>query len=159
MNARVLKSVLAASLALNVGFVGAVGYRQWLGSGMARTQPASALADRLSLSPSQRAAWHALEQPFLDDLATNWTDIRAQRQALLDEIFSGHPDTARLASIQARIASLQDAQQKRVIAQLLAEQAVLDEGQRALLKTLLLDEYGRQASTREGHLHQVPPQP
>lgn len=133
MNSRVLKSVLAASLALNVGFVGAVGYRQWLGPGIVSTQPAANLADRLSLTPPQRAAWHALEQPFLDDLATNWTDIRAQRQALLDEIFSAHPDTARLASIQARIAGLQDTQQKRVIAQLLAEQAVLDEGQKPRL--------------------------
>ncbi|MER1967911.1 periplasmic heavy metal sensor [Castellaniella sp. GW247-6E4] len=158
MNSRVLKTVLAASLALNIGFIGAAGYRQWVPPEPLPVRPAAALADRLSLSPDQRAAWHALEQPFLDHLAANWADIRVQRRVLLDEIFSGHPDAGRLASLQARIAGLQDAQQKRVIAQLLAEQAVLGEEQRAMLKALLLEEYGRQASHAE-HLHQAPSQP
>lgn len=51
---------------------------------------------------------------------------------------------------QARIAALQDAQQ-RVIAQLLAERALLDDGQRARLMALLLSRYAQESSEEELH--------
>ena len=50
---------------------------------------------------------------------------------------------------QARIAALQDAQQQRVIAQLLAERALLDDGQRARLMALLLSRYAQESSEEE----------
>jgi hypothetical protein len=48
-----------------------------------------------------------------------------------------------------RIAALQDAQQQRVIAQLLAERALLDDGQRARLMALLLSRYAQESSEEE----------
>jgi len=146
--------LLAASLALNIGFTAIAVQRHWPGDEPA--QAAAPLTQRLGLSPGQQAAWAALEAPFLEDLAENWADIRAQRQALLDEVFSARPDAARLDGIQAKIARLQDAQQKRVIRQLLAERSVLDPGQQAMLKDLLMQEFAAQA-TRVEQLHQTAP--
>lgn len=151
MNGRMIKMLCVLSLALNVGFVGMAAYRYGSAVGAAQPAPAS-LADRLALDADQRAAWQALESPFLQDLAANWADIRVLRQTLLDEVFADHPDERKLAALQARIAALQDGQQKRVIAQLLAEREVLNAGQRSALKSLLLQEYGEQASQAE-HLH------
>lgn len=149
MTSRAIKTLCILSLALNVGFVGMAAYRY--GSAAGEAQPA-ALADRLNLNAQQRAAWQALETPFLQDLSVNWTDIRGLRQALLNEIFADQPDERQLADFQARIAALQDGQQKRVIAQLLAERDVLDSAQRSALKSLLMQEYGEPASQAE-HLH------
>lgn len=153
MNPRSRNILLAVSLALNVGFVATAIQRHWAGGGEPAAEP---LAQRLGLSDSQQAAWTRLEGPFLADLARNWEDIRAQRQALLDELFAGQPDTARLAGIQAGIAALQDEQQKRVIRQLLAERDVLDDRQRALLKDLLMQEFAVQATQAEQLHRQVP---
>lgn len=143
MSSRILKPLLAASLALNLGFAAAVAYRHL---GTAAPAHDAVLADRLGLSPVQREAWDALEQPFLRDLAQNWADIHAQRDALLDAIFADAPDRGRVAALRERIAGLQDEQQQRVVAQLLAEQALLDAGQRAALKSLLVREYGDPAA-------------
>ncbi|MFP5485837.1 MAG: hypothetical protein ACLGHV_09245, partial [Gammaproteobacteria bacterium] len=53
---------------------------------------------------------------------------------------------------QAAIARLQGAQQQRVITQLLAERALLDERQRTRLMELLLNRYA-QETTEEEQLH------
>lgn len=152
MNARTMKMLCVLSLALNVGFIGMAAYRYGSAAGTAQASSPATLADRLALNASQREAWDALEPPFLQDLAANWADIRLLRRTLLDEIFADQPDEQKLAALQMQIAALQDGQQKRVIAQLLAERKVLDASQRAALKSLLLREYGEQASQAE-HLH------
>ncbi|WP_323018638.1 Spy/CpxP family protein refolding chaperone [Castellaniella sp.] len=152
MTSRMMKTLCILSLALNVGFVGMAAYRYGSVAGGEQHAPSTALADRLGLDASQRAAWDALEPPFLQDLAANWADIRVLRQTLLDEIFADQPDRQKLSGLQTRIAALQDGQQKRVIAQLLAERDVLNAGQQSALKALLLQEYGEQASQAE-HLH------
>ena len=154
MSPRFRNILLAVSLALNVGFVATAAQRHWMGGGDG--PPAESLAQRLGLSASQQTAWTRLEGPFLADLARNWADIRAQRQALLDELFATKPDTTRLDGIQAKIAALQDEQQKHVIRQLLAERDVLDARQRAVLKELLMQEFAAQA-TRAEQLHRKAP--
>ncbi len=154
MNSRILRTLLAASLALNIGFAGTAVYRHWLGPAPVRSASPASLPDRLGLTADQRSAWEALERPFLRDLSANWAAIRSLRQALLDEIFAAEPDKERLAKLQARIAALQDSQQKRVIAQLLSERSVLDERQRSLLKGFLTQEYDAQTPQVE-HLHQT----
>jgi hypothetical protein len=154
MSPRFRTVLLAVSLALNVGFIATAVQRHWLNGGT--DAPPTPLAQRLGLTAGQQTAWTALEGPFLKDLAVNWAAIRAQRQALLDEIFAAHPDAARLAGIQERIATLQDEQQKRVIRQLLAEREVLDARQQVLLKDLLGQEFSAQPSQAE-QLHQKPP--
>src|SRR5690606_41594781 len=135
------------------GFAAAAIRRHWAGVVL---RPADPMRRAFGLSGGQEAAWTRLEGPFLADLARNWEDIRAHRQALLDELFAAQPDTARLAGIQAGIAALQDEQQKRVIRQLLAERDVLDDRQRALLKDLLMQEFAVQATQAEQLHRQVP---
>ena len=154
MSPRFRNILLAVSLALNVGFVATAVQRHWLAGG--QEAPAASLAQRLGLSAGQQAAWMRLEGPFLADLEGNWAAIRAQRQALLDELFAAHPDAARLDGIQAKIAALQDEQQKRVIRQLLAEREVLDARQRDVLKALLMREFAVQESRAE-QLHRHAP--
>lgn len=154
MNRTAMKWLLAISLSLNIGIIGAVVVKQARPS---VPQPAvlSAqlnLTDYLELTSEQRQRWQQLEPDFLHDLAANWRDIRQHREALVRAIFVAVPDRAAINAEQANIAALQDAQQQRVITQLLAEREVLDQNQRARLMTLLLGRYA-QESTEEELLH------
>lgn len=146
--------LLAVSLAMNLGIVAALVLRP------APPQPADPtvqpphlnLQEHLELSTEQRARWQQLEPAFLRELAANWQDIRQHREALVRHIFAAEPDRAAINAEQAAIASLQGAQQQRVIEQLLAERALLDERQRKRLMDLLLSRYA-QESTEEELLH------
>ena len=154
MNRTAMKWLLAISLSLNIGIIGAVAFKQVRPPA---PQPAvlSAqlnLPDYLELTSEQRLRWQQLEPDFLHDLAANWRDIRQHREALVRAIFAAVPDRAAINAGQAHIAALQDAQQQRVITQLLAEREVLDQNQRARLMTLLLGRYA-QESTEEELLH------
>ena len=147
-----LQWLLAVSLALNLG-IGVALVRHQLQSAPATTAPlALNLPDYLGLSPEQRQRWQQLEPSFLHDLSVNWGQIRQHREALVRHVFAAMPDRAAIDAEQARIAVLQDAQQQRVIAQLLAERALLDSGQRAQLMALLLSRYAQEA-TQEEQLH------
>lgn len=148
------KWLLIASLSLNLGCVGAVLYLQMR---PAAPLPASAAArvnlpDYLQLTPQQRQQWAQLEPGFLHDIAGNWEQIRRHREALVQHIFAPTPERSSINAEQARIAALQDAQQQRVISQLLAEREMLDSGQRVKLMQLLQTRYAQEA-TEEERLH------
>lgn len=150
------KWLLAISLSLNVGIIAAVvagqaGVMPLLPTRPAPAQPLS-LPDYLQLDSAQRQRWEQLEPEFLRDLGANWNDIRMQREALVREVFAPQPDRAAIDAQQAKIAALQDSQQRRVIAQLLAERALLNPQQREKLMALLLSHYTRE-STEEELLH------
>ncbi len=154
MNRAVIKWLLAISLSLNIGIIGAVVFKQ---ARPPAPQPAALsaqlhLPDYLELTREQRQRWQQLEPDFLRDLAANWRDIRQHREALVRAIFAAVPDRAAVNAGQTQIAALQDAQQRRVITQLLAEREVLDQNQRAKLMNLLLGRYA-QESTEEELLH------
>lgn len=146
--------LLIVSLSLNLGIVGAL---LWPSS---KPQPAGSpaspaplnLQDHLELNTEQRTRWQALEPAFLQELAANWQAIRQHREALVRHIFAATPDRAAIDAEQAAIARLQGAQQQRVITQLLAERALLDERQRTRLMELLLNRYA-QETTEEEQLH------
>lgn len=153
MNRTIWKWLLAISLSLNAGMLAAVAFN------VTRPEPQRLVAgthinlqDYLHLNAEQRARWQQIEQDFLKDLSGNWRDIRSHREALVRQIFSAGPDRAAIDAEQARIAALQDAQQRRVIRQLLAERELLDERQRAALMDLLLTRY-QQEATEEELLH------
>lgn len=154
MNRPIWKWLLAISLSLNAGMLAAVAFnvtrpeQQAQGGGT----PHLSLQDHLNLTAEQRARWQQIERDFLKDLAVNWRDIRSHREALVRQIFSAQLDRAAIDAEQARIAALQDAQQRRVIRQLLAERELLDERQRAALMDLLLTRY-QQEATEEEQLH------
>ena len=146
--------LLVVSLSLNLGIAGAL---LWQSSRpRPQTDPVHPaplnLQDHLALNAEQRARWQALEPDFLQALAANWQAIRQHREALVRHIFAATPDRTAIDAEQAAIARLQGAQQQRVIAQLLAERALLDEHQRTRLMELLLNSYA-QESTEEEQLH------
>lgn len=148
------KWLLAASLSLNLGIVATVAYKQLRATPAApglQSRPAS-LPDQLQLTAEQRSRWRQIEQGFIMDLAANWHEIRQHREVLIKQIFSAQPELARINAEQTRIAALQDAQQRRVITQLLAERDLLDQRQRAALMALLLERYTNE-TTEEELLH------
>lgn len=150
MKTNTLRSLLAISLALNLGTIAAVATNKL------STAPASqvSLPDMLQLTAAQRQRWEQLEVPFLQDIGQNWRAIRAHREVLVRQVFADTaPQRNAIDAEQATIAALQDAQQRRVIEQLLAERALLDEGQRAILMKLLLSRYAQEV-TEEESLHQ-----
>lgn len=142
------KLLLAISLALNIGFATTVAYKQWY---ITQVSPRSqiSLPDQLGLDAAQRQHWQSIEQGFVTDLSANWDHIRQSRTALINEIFSEHPDRTRIDAMQADIATLQNTQQQRVIVQLLAERELLDADQRTALKALLLGRHTDELSKAE----------
>lgn len=154
MNRTLLKWLLAISLSLNLGIVAAV-VAQWMTTAQENGSMSSVpenLPDYLQLTEAQRQRWAGIEPPFLQDIAANWREIRQHREMLVRQIFSPSPDRAAIDAEQKKIALLQDAQQRRVVEQLLAEREVLNEQQRTQLMTLLLSRY-TQESTEEERLH------
>lgn len=147
------KWLLAVSLSLNIGIVAAVLVKQVHPLAQANGAPPHLnLPDYLRLNQAQRQRWRQLEPDFLRDIAANWSEIRAHREALVRHIFSPTPQRSEIDAEQASIAALQEAQQRRVIIQLLAERELLDERQRAKLRDLLLSRYAQDA-TEEERLH------
>jgi hypothetical protein len=148
---RALRYAFALSLLLNVGVVAALGY-QWLGGGLPHGLEIGeqTAADYLKLSASQRERWHALEADFLLGLQSGIKEIAAHRENLIREIFSESPVPGRIEREREAIARLQDAQQKRVIGQLLEERELLDTAQRQALAELLLRQ-----SPAESHIERL----
>ena len=145
-----IRTLLAISLALNLGVVAALVLRtapDTVPEGGA--PPVVHLPEYLKLTPEQRARWEGMETPFLHDLSSNWSDIRRHREALVRHIFAATPDRAAIDAEQTAIAHLQDEQQQLVIAQLLAERAVLNDQQRTQLLQLLLGRYAQEATEEE----------
>lgn len=152
MNRRLSKWLLAVSLSLNVGMIAAAA---WNTARSTQSSPPAGmvnLPDYLKLTEQQRQRWRQGEEAFLKDLSSNWSAIRAHRESLVRQIFSDNPERAMIDKEQERIAALQDAQQRRVIDQLVAERDMLDASQRVALMRLLLDRYS-QESTEEEQLH------
>jgi hypothetical protein len=149
------KWLLAISLSLNLGIIGAVVANQSgiMPRSLPLTRPAPvqplSLPDYLQLDATQRQRWEQLEPDFLRDLGANWNDIRMQREALVRAVFAAQPDRSAIDAQQAQIAALQDSQQRRVITQLLAERALLTPPQRQKLMALLLSHYTQEATEEE----------
>lgn len=145
-----IRTLLAVSLALNLGVVAALVLRPALVAPAAGPAPAVIdLPDYLQLTAEQRQRWQELEPQFLHDLAANWSAIGRHREALVRHIFAATPDRRAIDAEQAAISGLQAAQQQRVIAQLLAERALLHEDQRTRLLQLLLSRYDKEATEEE----------
>lgn len=141
MSPRWLGIALAASLALNLGVIGAAAYKAWHGStptnayfGMAHER----LPEHLGLTAEQRARWNAMEQGFLADLANDAREIAAHRGKMVHMIFGERPDLIAIEAERAAIFALQDQQQRRIVAQLLREAELLTPEQRTKLAEQLL---------------------
>lgn len=132
MTPRQLRTLLAFSVLINVGVLGAAAYRALA------TDVFPGLPRHLGLDAEQTHRWHEAERGFLAQLADGATAIQAHRDRMIRAIFADAPDLALIDAERAAIAALQDAQQKRVIEQLLRERELLDATQRERLAQLLL---------------------
>lgn len=148
MRNRGLVPALVVSVLLNLGVVGAVGYRALVQDRSGATE----LASRLKLDAAQQTRWHSLEQNFVRELDAGWQEIARHREVLVREAFSERPDPARIEAERARIAQVQMQQQQRVITQFLQEREILNAEQRRELVDVLLRE--AHAAPRERQLHQ-----
>lgn len=147
MQNRGLVSALILSVLLNLGVVGAAGYRALVQDRSGATD----LASRLELDAAQRTRWHNLELNFVRELDAGWQEIARHREVLVREVFSERPDPTRIEAERARIAEVQMQQQQRVIAQFLQEREILNAKQRQELVDVLLRE--EPAAPRERQLH------
>jgi len=139
-----LRFALILSLLVNLGVLGAIGYRA-IAPGEGPHGPEAGgefrgLARHLSLSDEQQRHWRETEKAFLAQLTAGAEEIRQHRDRMIREIFAGVPDVAKVETERAAIARLQDEQHRLVIEQLLREREMLDERQRGLLLELLLDQ-------------------
>lgn len=133
---------LAASLLVNAGVLGAVGYATWQRGGPSQGtyfgMPHEDLPGYLGLTAEQRVHWHAMEQGFLGALTSDAREIAARRERMIRTIFGERADPAAVEAERAAIFALQERQQRRIIGQLLKEREVLTAEQRARLAEHLL---------------------
>lgn len=149
-----LYTLLAFSLLLNVGVLGAVGYQAWLDGewpGQHANDKQDHLAEYLNLSEEQRRHWREKEEEFLREMEADWEDVRFHRERMIRQIFSQQPDLAEIEADRAAISRLQEKQQRHVIAQLMEEQRILDAAQREALAGLLIQQ--KPAGSLEERLH------
>jgi len=134
--------LLGLSLLINAGVLAGAWYQ------VQRSEGATEVAffgmghervpDHLKLDAVQRERWHAMEQDFVKTLNEAGRGIQAHRERLVREIFSAQADAAVIERERTAIFTLQEAQQRSVIAQLLKEREMLNPAQRAALADLLL---------------------
>ena len=128
MSNTTLRNALALSLLVNVGILVAAGWQKFNQDGLPMPSGApTELSRHLQLSASQLQRWHDAETPFLAYLRASNASLGEDR---LDQ------PVAVLAE-QARIATLQNEQQRLLIDQLLQEREILDPQQRARLAQVL----------------------
>lgn len=148
MTPRTLRLALLLSVALNLGVIGAVALDR-IREGVSTPPPP--LHRILKLDENQRMRWEAAERPFLRQFEAARAQLERHRTALIEALFAEPLDTARIESERAAIAELQQAQQRLIIEQLIAERAILDARQRAELARLLLAQPDTRSTVE--HLH------
>ncbi len=149
-----LHTLLAFSLLLNVGVLGAVGYQAWQNGGgpdLHADAKHDHLAEYLNLSEEQRRQWREKEGKFLREMGADWEEVRIHRERMIRQIFSQQPDLAAIEADRAAISRLQEKQQRHVIEQLMEEQRMLDATQREALAELLIQQ--KPAGSLEERLH------
>lgn len=145
-----LRFALVLSLLVNLGVLGAVGWRAW----QANSAGFPGLALYLGLDEAQQQRWREAETGFLGQFRAASQEIHARRDRLIDAIFAPTPDAQAIESERAAIAQLQDQQQKLVIEQLLRERELLDGDQRERLRELLRQQPVGSSGVEELHEHE-----
>lgn len=151
MNRHWLYTLLGFSLLLNVGVLGAVGYQTLHHDGPRIGNKHDHLAEYLQLTAAQRRQWQQKETKFLQEMRSDWGQVRIYRERMIRQIFSEQPDLTAIEAARAAISRIQEKQQRHVIAQLMEEQRILDPAQRKSLATLLLQQ--EPAGSLEERLH------
>jgi Spy/CpxP family protein refolding chaperone len=146
MRRYVLPVLLALSLLVNVGVIAGAWYQASDPAGAAERSlfgmGHESVPAYLQLDAAQRERWQALEQDFVRSLEESNRAIRAHRERLVRELMSQTPDEALIEQERHAIFTLQESQQRSVVAQLLQEREILTPAQRDAHAGLLL---------RQGH--------
>ncbi len=149
MKPRSLRLALLLSVALNLGVIAAVVLERVRPS--ASTAPKPPLHQILALDEAQRARWEAAERPFLQQFDSASARLESHRIALVQALFAHTLDPQRIELERASIAELQQAQQRMIIDQLIAERDILDARQRETLLGLLLDQPRTRSTVEDLH--------
>lgn len=145
MKAAALRFALLVSVLLNLGVVAAIAVDAL------RASSVPPLPDYLGLDAAQRTRWQAAEAPFLAQFGAASVRLDALRAELVRAIFADPVDPAAIEALRGEIARLQQAQQRLMIEQLLAERAMLAPAQRERLAHLLLAQPGVSSAVEALH--------
>lgn len=133
---------LVASVLINLGVAAGVGDRIADGGGDGQRQlfgmPHGNLPDYLGLTAEHRTQWEKLEQGSVAELDRDFAEVSARRERLIRLVLADAPDAAAIEAERAAIFVAQERQQRRVIARLLQERALLTAAQREKLAELLI---------------------
>ena len=138
MSNTTLRNALALSVLVNVGVLAGLGWQKLSRDGLPMPSGApTELSRELQLSASQLQRWHDAEAPFLAYLRASNASLGEHRNRLIEAIFAEQVDRAVIDTEQAKIAELQNEQQRLLIDQLLQEREILEPQQRARLAQVL----------------------
>ncbi|WP_417781677.1 periplasmic heavy metal sensor [Stutzerimonas xanthomarina] len=133
-----LRNALFLSVLVNVGVLAAAGWQKLSHDGLPMPSGApTELSRELQLSASQLQRWHDAEAPFLAYLHSSNASLAEHRNRLIEAIFAEQVDRKVINAEQAKIAELQNEQQRLLIDQLLREREILEPQQRARLAQVL----------------------
>ncbi len=133
-----LRNALVLSVLVNVGVLAGLGWQKLSRDGLPMPSGApTELSRELQLSASQLQRWHDAEAPFLAYLRASNASLGEHRNRLIEAIFAEQVDRAVIDAEQAKIAELQNEQQRLLIDQLLQEREILEPQQRARLAQVL----------------------
>lgn len=138
MSNTTLRNALVLSVLVNVGVLAGLGWQKLSRDGLPMPSGApTELSRELQLSASQLQLWHDAEAPFLAYLRASNASLGEHRNRLIEAIFAEQVDRAVIDAEQAKIAELQNEQQRLLIDQLLQEREILEPQQRARLTQVL----------------------
>lgn len=138
MSNTTLRNALVLSVLVNVGVLAGLGWQKLSRDGLPMPSGApTELSRELQLSASQLQRWHDAEAPFLAYLRASNASLGEHRNRLIEAIFAEQVDRTVIDAEQAKIAELQNEQQRLLIDQLLQEREILEPQQRARLVQVL----------------------
>lgn len=138
MSNTTLRNALVLSVLVNVGVLAGLGWQKLSRDGLPMPSGATTeLSRELQLSASQLQRWHDAEAPFLAYLRASNASLGEHRNRLIEAIFAEQVDRTVIDAEQAKIAELQNEQQRLLIDQLLQEREILEPQQRARLAQVL----------------------
>jgi Spy/CpxP family protein refolding chaperone len=131
----ILKFALAASLVLNLSFLGAAGYtyykqsRTWTSPFGTKMEKGKFLFEELSLKPDQLKAMRQSTMPFRAEIDKRRMEINDKRTALIALLREDKPDQKAVNAVIAEISGMQGEMQRKIAAHMLEVKASLDKDQ------------------------------
>ncbi len=137
---------LILSMAFNVAFLGALGYRLWTRKHgpPAREEFARRTPPREGpgLRQEQKERFDAMHKEFFPRIRAIRVQLRSERDALAALLKEENPDTNRIHARLDKISGLQAQIEKQVVFQMLKEKAILDPPQREAFVQRILRRMG-----------------